>query len=76
MNAIDGRHARDVAIVDGTFHSKSELGHRDMDQVPHPLSGESIKTLAPLVERGVRVIFTHLNLTNLLSIPDSEGVLV
>ncbi|MGE0191307.1 MAG: MBL fold metallo-hydrolase [Planctomycetota bacterium] len=48
----------DAAWVDGTFHDPSELPGRDLTQIPHPFTRDSVKRLA-----GARgdVRFTHLN---------------
>jgi pyrroloquinoline quinone biosynthesis protein B len=53
--------AADVAIVDGTFYSASELPNRDILAVRHPFVQESLAQL-----KGAKgdVHFTHLNHTN------------
>ena len=54
-----------VALIDGTFYSGSELGHRDMSRVPHPPISSSMRMLSDIdrSDRG-KVYFTHLNHTN------------
>ena len=58
----------DVAFVDGTFYSPSELPNRDILAVRHPFVEESLKHLAGA--KG-EVYFTHLNHTNPLLDPES-----
>src|SRR5213079_3261367 len=53
--------AVDVALLDGTFLSASELPGRSLSEVPHPTVGETEARLAALSRR---VIFIHLNHTN------------
>jgi len=62
--------AVDVALVDGTFWSPEEVGHRDVKDIPHPFVEESLGRL-----EGARgdVYFTHLNHTNPLLQPDPDG---
>ncbi len=55
--------AVDVALLDGSFESASEIPGRDIADIPHPLVGETVARLKGL--RG-RVLFTHLNHTNRL----------
>ena len=58
----------DAAWVDGTFHHPDELPGRDLSQIPHPFTSDSVKRLA-----GARgdVRFTHLNHGNRLLHPDA-----
>ncbi len=58
---VDRVRDADVALVDGTFHSRAELPHRDILEVKHPFVEESLKKLAGA--RG-QVYFTHLNHSN------------
>jgi pyrroloquinoline quinone biosynthesis protein B len=37
----------DVAVLDGTFYSAEELGHRWQGEVPHPPVAETVELLAP-----------------------------
>jgi pyrroloquinoline quinone biosynthesis protein B len=61
----------DVALLDGTFYSPSELGGgsmaRSMADVPHPLVTSTMDRLDPLVKQGRRVVFIHMNHTNPIS---------
>jgi pyrroloquinoline quinone biosynthesis protein B len=58
----------DVLLFDGTFWGNpAELPGRDMASIPHPPVKRSIKQLAPLRKRGVRVVFTHINHSNPLN---------
>jgi len=59
--------AADIALVDGTFWSSAEVGHRDVRTIPHPFVEESLTRLAG---GDGEVLFTHLNHTNPLAHPD------
>ena len=55
----------DVAYLDGTFLSASELPGRDLREIPHPTIGETMTRLAPLPESERRKVrFIHLNQSN------------
>ena len=60
----------DLAVIDGTFYTREEIPG-SMDTVPHPPVVESMEALAPALEGGTRVAFTHLNHTNPLCDPRS-----
>ena len=61
----------DVALIDGSFFSYDELGHRPQGDVPHPPVVTSIDLLGD--RRGDREVwFIHLNNTNPLWDPDSR----
>lgn len=51
----------DLAYVDGTFYSASELPGRDLSEIPHPLMTE---TMTRLHDRASKVRFIHLNQSN------------
>jgi pyrroloquinoline quinone biosynthesis protein B len=51
----------DIALLDGTFYSGSELPGRDMREIPHPPVAETAQLLAGT---SVAVWFTHLNHSN------------
>lgn len=51
----------DLAYVDGTFYSASELPGRDLSEIPHPLMTE---TMTRLRTRASKVRFIHLNQSN------------
>jgi pyrroloquinoline quinone biosynthesis protein B len=55
----------DVAYLDGTFFSATELPGRSMAEVPHPFVEESLARFAglPAKERA-KIHFVHLNHTN------------
>lgn len=57
----------DVALLDGTFYSRNELGR--FNEVPHPLIKETIELLWNVKNR---IIFTHINHTNPLNFNGSE----
>ena len=51
----------DIAYVDGTFYSASELPGRDLSEIPHPLMTETMKRLH---DKAGKVRFIHLNQSN------------
>jgi pyrroloquinoline quinone biosynthesis protein B len=64
----------DVALLDGTFYSRDELPDRDVTKIKHPLIDSTMDRLAPLVRTGrLRVLFTHLNHSNLALDPASPA---
>ncbi len=54
----------DIAILDGTFYSAEELGHRWQGEVPHPPVADTVATLSARTGNQPAVWFTHLNHTN------------
>lgn len=54
-----------VALLDGTFESEQELPGRSIQDVPHPLVGETVSLLSGKTQ-GADVRFIHLNHTNRL----------
>ena len=63
----------DVALLDGTFYSAEELPGRDMTKIPHPPVVETTARLADIAAAGrTRIVFTHLNHSNLLLDADGE----
>ena len=55
----------DYAFIDGTFFSGSEIGHRNISEIPHPFIEESMnrfESLAPEVRS--KIYFIHFNHTN------------
>jgi pyrroloquinoline quinone biosynthesis protein B len=67
----DALAGADVALLDGTFYSPDELPGRPVESIGHPLVVETMDRLAPLVDRGLVVYFTHLNHSNPALDPDS-----
>jgi pyrroloquinoline quinone biosynthesis protein B len=59
----------DIALLDGTFFSASELRGRELDQIPHPLVPDTARRLSG-VDCDVRLI--HLNHTNPVHHPGPE----
>jgi pyrroloquinoline quinone biosynthesis protein B len=53
----------DIALLDGTFLAADEVPGRSLEEIPHPLVGETTARLGPLAHR---VVFVHLNHTNAL----------
>ena len=63
----------DIAILDGTFFSPEELPGRDLTKIGHPFITTSLKILKDTVRsREKKVVFTHLNHTNLALNPEGE----
>lgn len=63
----------DIALLDGTFYSAEELPGRDMSKIPHPPVVETAARLADIAAAGrTRIVFTHLNHSNLLLDADGE----
>ncbi len=54
----------DIALLDGSFYSPTEVPGRNIEDIPHPLIPQTMDRLEPAVRRGNRVVFTHLNNTN------------
>ena len=55
----------DVALLDGTFYTNSELPGRDMREVPHPFVVESQQRFAALPATEIaKISFIHFNHTN------------
>ena len=66
------RHA-DLAFLDASFYDASEIGYRDMSEIPHPFVVESMARFDSLPEAERRKIhFIHLNHTNPLLDPSSD----
>ncbi len=61
----------DVALLDGTFYSSTELPGRDIRLVPHPTIQSSIQFFQSLSRFKASIYFTHLNHTNPLLDPDT-----
>jgi len=61
----------DTALVDGTFFAADELPGRDVSTIGHPLMVTTMDRLGDDVGSGrLRVLFTHLNHSNLALDPD------
>ena len=64
----------DVAYLDATFFSDTEIPGRDMSGVPHPFITHSMERLAHLpTQQRATVRFIHLNHTNPALSPDSDA---
>ena len=63
----------DIALLDGTFYSPNELPGRDLSKIGHPFITASMDVLAPAVNSGKRIYFTHLNHSNLALDPDGNA---
>ena len=61
----------DVALLDASFYSASEVPGRNIEDIPHPLMPHSMDRLQGRVDAGDRVIFTHINNTNPAIFEDS-----
>lgn len=66
----------DLALLDGSFFSHDELGHRPQGEVPHPPVRDTLERLEALRAGNAAsvpdVLFTHLNHTNPLWLPASR----
>ena len=65
INLVDIIKDNDIVIIDGTFFSKDEIIHRNIEKIPHPSIIESMSLMEklPFKEKN-KVFFTHLNHTN------------
>ncbi|SFR31262.1 pyrroloquinoline quinone biosynthesis protein B [Robiginitalea myxolifaciens] len=62
----------DYAFLDATFYSGTELGNRDMNEIPHPFILESLEQFKGLPpEQKQKIIFIHFNHTNPVLDPNS-----
>jgi len=61
----------DVALLDASFYSASEVPGRNIEDIPHPLVPHSMDVLQNRVDAGDRVVFTHVNNTNPALFEDS-----
>ena len=65
INLVDIIKDNDIVIIDGTFFSKDEVTHRNIEKIPHPSIIESISLMKKLsLKEKNKVFFTHLNHTN------------
>jgi len=62
----------DVALVDATFYTATELPNRSIAEVPHPLVIETIKQFEDRNDLKKRIHFIHFNHTNPLLWSDVE----
>ena len=62
----------DIALLDGSFWSVSELPQRDMSEIPHPPVSETLARLGERVEGDAEVHFIHLNHSNPLLGPGPQ----
>jgi len=64
----------DRAYIDATFFDASEVGHRDMSEIPHPFMVETMGMLDSLPEEERnKVHFIHMNHTNPCLNPESDA---
>ena len=55
----------DILLLDGTFYSKDEITHRNINKIPHPSILDTISlTKALSRQEKKKIFFTHLNHTN------------
>ena len=65
VNPIDLVKDNDIVLIDGTFFSKKEVYHRDINEIPHPSISESMKLFKKMDNKDKsKIYFTHLNHTN------------
>jgi pyrroloquinoline quinone biosynthesis protein B len=63
----------DHALIDGTFFSASEVGNRNIAEIPHPLVQESMQLFDALpAKEKEKIMFIHFNHTNPLLNEQSE----
>lgn len=63
----------DLAFLDGTFYDSSEIGYRDMSEIPHPFVVESLSLFQSLsLKDRKKIHFIHFNHTNPLLNPESK----
>lgn len=64
----------DHALIDGTFFSTSEVGNRNIAEIPHPLVQESLQLFDSLpTKEKEKIIFIHFNHTNPLLNENSDA---
>lgn len=64
----------DTALLDGTFFSAAELPGRSVEEIGHPLIGNTMERLEDRVRQGgLEVLFIHLNHSNPALAPGSEA---
>lgn len=54
----------DIALLDATFYSATELSNRSMSEIPHPLVVETMARFESKPELKKRIHFIHFNHTN------------
>ncbi|HCZ35876.1 MAG TPA: pyrroloquinoline quinone biosynthesis protein PqqB [Cytophagales bacterium] len=54
----------DVALVDATFYTATELSNRSMSEIPHPLVAETMTRFESKPDLKSRIYFIHFNHTN------------
>lgn len=54
----------DVALVDATFYTATELPNRSMNEIPHPLVTETLARFESKPDLKQRIYFIHFNHTN------------
>ena len=63
----------DHALIDGTFYSATEVGNRNIAEIPHPLVQESMQLFDSLPDKEKdKIVFIHFNHTNPLLNEQSE----
>jgi pyrroloquinoline quinone biosynthesis protein B len=64
----------DIALLDGTFFSPEELPSRDLSSIGHPFISDTMAFLKDIAQNGkTRILFTHLNHSNLALDPRGEA---
>lgn len=62
-NIVDEVSNVDVALLDATFYSSSELPGRDIKEIPHPLVSETMQLFSGSKQKE-KIFFIHFNHTN------------
>lgn len=61
----------DVALLDGTFYSGTELPNRSLEEIGHPLVANSMDRFEELGKEAPEIVFIHMNHSNPLLLGDS-----
>lgn len=73
-SVIDEVAKVDIAILDGTFFSPTELPGRDISQIGHPLITTSMRILQNAVKKEDKdIYFSHMNHSNLALNPEGTA---
>ncbi|MBL7876698.1 MAG: pyrroloquinoline quinone biosynthesis protein PqqB, partial [Cyclobacteriaceae bacterium] len=63
-NIVDEVRSVDIALLDATFYTASELPDRDVKEVPHPYVEETAALFEGRPDLQKKIYFIHFNHTN------------
>lgn len=63
-NIVDEVRSVDIALLDATFYTASELPDRDIKEVPHPYVEETVTLFEGRPDLQKKIYFIHFNHTN------------